>query len=96
MHKGIITVAGGKGGTGKTFVTANLGTALAQIGHKVIIVDADFGGSDLNQFMSIKRPKHSLSNILLNENKELRGNSDRHRDRQPEDDRMRSSRLRNG
>ncbi len=71
MHKGIITVAGGKGGTGKTFVTANLGTALAQIGHKVIIVDADFGGSDLNQFMSIKRPKHSLSNILLNENKEL-------------------------
>ena len=71
MNKGIITVAGGKGGTGKTFVTANLGTALAQIGHKVIIVDADFGCSNLNHFMSIKRPEYSISNILLNEKKEL-------------------------
>ncbi len=71
VKKGIITVAGGKGGTGKTFVTANLGTALAQIGHKVILVDADFGCSNLNHFMSVKRPAHSISDILLNEKKEL-------------------------
>jgi|GEM_PF-7006012 len=35
-----ITVASGKGGTGKTTITANLGIALTQLGYDVTIVDA--------------------------------------------------------
>ena len=36
----IILVASGKGGTGKTSLTAAVGTALAGLGKKVLVVDA--------------------------------------------------------
>lgn len=69
--KGIYTVAGGKGGTGKTFITANLGAALAVSGHKVLVIDADFGCSDLHNFMAIRQPRYSFSNFFLNEVKDF-------------------------
>ncbi len=43
-EKHIWAIAGGKGGIGKSFVTANLGIALCERGKKVIVVDADLGG----------------------------------------------------
>lgn len=39
----VILVASGKGGTGKTSLTANVGTALAERGHRVLTIDADSG-----------------------------------------------------
>ena len=39
----IIIVASGKGGTGKTTVTANIGAALAMRGNLVALVDMDMG-----------------------------------------------------
>jgi septum site-determining protein MinD len=39
----IIVVTSGKGGVGKTTVTANLGMAIARLGRQVALVDADFG-----------------------------------------------------
>lgn len=36
-------VTSGKGGAGKSTVTAGLGGALARLGHKVLVVDADAG-----------------------------------------------------
>jgi len=47
----IIPVAGGKGGVGKSFVTANLAVALAQAGKSVIAVDADLGNSNLHTLL---------------------------------------------
>ena len=41
-------VAGGKGGTGKSTLTANLGVGLSLLGYKVILVDGDLGGADLH------------------------------------------------
>ena len=38
-----IVAASGKGGTGKTSVTAGLGCALAELGHSVLMIDADVG-----------------------------------------------------
>ncbi|MBV8151825.1 MAG: AAA family ATPase, partial [Candidatus Eremiobacteraeota bacterium] len=38
-----IVVTSGKGGVGKTTTTANLGAALAILGKRVILVDADIG-----------------------------------------------------
>jgi len=38
----IIVTTSGKGGVGKTTVTANLGMALARLGRQVVLVDADF------------------------------------------------------
>ena len=39
----VITVTSGKGGVGKTTTTANLCAALAQLGKRVIAMDADIG-----------------------------------------------------
>lgn len=42
-----ISIASGKGGTGKTMVTANLGIALGNLGHDVTIVDGDIAMANL-------------------------------------------------
>ena len=42
-HGKVITITSGKGGVGKTTVTANLSTALAMAGYKVVAIDADIG-----------------------------------------------------
>ena len=42
---GIIAVANQKGGVGKTATTANLGTAISRLGHRVLIVDMDPQGN---------------------------------------------------
>ena len=60
----IWAIGGGKGGSGKTFITSNLGTYLANKGKKVILVDADFGGANLHSFIGVKRPPYTLSNFF--------------------------------
>jgi len=50
----IIVVTSGKGGVGKTTTTANLGTALAKRGHKVALVDADFGLRNLDLLLGLE------------------------------------------
>ncbi|HEY3368169.1 MAG TPA: septum site-determining protein MinD [Symbiobacteriaceae bacterium] len=50
----IIVVTSGKGGVGKTTTVANLGTALAQIGNKVCLVDADIGLRNLDVVMGLE------------------------------------------
>src|SRR6476659_2547 len=44
----IIAVGGGKGGIGKTLVSSNMAIALAQLGHRVMLVDGDLGGANLH------------------------------------------------
>ena len=39
----VLAVTSGKGGVGKTFVSANLAAALAKRGHRVLVLDADLG-----------------------------------------------------
>lgn len=50
----VIVVTSGKGGVGKTTTTANLGTALAQLGCKVVLVDADIGLRNLDVVMGLE------------------------------------------
>ncbi len=63
-NKRVWTFAGGKGGTGKTAITANIGIALATMGYHVIVVDADLGGANLHTILNIKRPKLSLADFI--------------------------------
>ncbi len=56
-RKTVFAVGGGKGGVGKTVLTASLGIALASHDHEVIIVDADFGGANLHTCMGILEPE---------------------------------------
>jgi septum site-determining protein MinD len=50
----IIVITSGKGGVGKTTSTANLGMALAQRNHKVVVVDADFGLRNLDLLLGLE------------------------------------------
>lgn len=43
MKSKVIVITSGKGGVGKTTTTANLGTALAMMDKKVVLVDTDIG-----------------------------------------------------
>ena len=60
-------IAGGKGGTGKSTMVANIGVGLSLLGYKVILVDGDLGGSDLHLFFDQISPPRSLSTFLTKE-----------------------------
>jgi len=44
----VISVSSGKGGVGKTCFVAHLGTKLARMGHRVLLIDGDFGLANLD------------------------------------------------
>ena len=67
----IIAVGGGKGGIGKSLVSSNLGIALAQAGHRVLLVDADLGGANLHTCLGIGQPTATLSDFLLRSKAQL-------------------------
>ncbi len=50
----VITITSGKGGVGKTTITANLGAALASMGNKVVCIDADIGLRNLDVVMGLE------------------------------------------
>ena len=60
----IWAIGGGKGGVGKSIFTLLLGDSLAQLGNKVILVDADLGGSNLHTFAGIRYPKYTLADFI--------------------------------
>jgi septum site-determining protein MinD len=49
-----IVITSGKGGVGKTTTTANLGTALAMMGQKVVLVDTDIGLRNLDVVLGLE------------------------------------------
>jgi flagellar biosynthesis protein FlhG len=60
----IWAVGGGKGGTGKTFITSSIGTYLARKGRQVVLVDMDIGGANLHSFFGLERPTRSLTSFF--------------------------------
>ena len=49
-----IVITSGKGGVGKTTITANLGIALANLGARVVLIDVDFGLNNLDVVMGLE------------------------------------------
>ena len=63
--KNIIAVASGKGGVGKSTVTANLALALAAAGASVAVLDADIYGPSQPRMLGAKAKPDSLDNKML-------------------------------
>lgn len=60
----VYTIASGKGGTGKTTVTANLGPMLAQYGKRTCILDADVGMANLGLILGLENIPVTLHEVL--------------------------------
>jgi flagellar biosynthesis protein FlhG len=65
----VITITSGKGGVGKTNFTVNLGIKFAQMGQRVVIIDADLGLANVDVVMG-KMSKYNLSDVI-NSNREI-------------------------
>jgi len=63
-RKMIWTIGGGKGGSGKSFITVNIGICLSKMGARVVLIDADLGGANLHTFLGISPPALSLSDFI--------------------------------
>ncbi|MEE8402760.1 MAG: cell division ATPase MinD [Candidatus Hydrothermarchaeaceae archaeon] len=59
-----ITIASGKGGTGKTTIAANLGVALAQLGKDTTILDADIEMANLELHLGLEGMNLTLHDVL--------------------------------
>ncbi len=58
-----LTVTSGKGGVGKTSVVVNLGLALARLGRKVLIIDADLGLANVDVVLGLN-PAYTVGDVL--------------------------------
>ena len=63
----IIAIASGKGGVGKTSLTANIGVALAKMGKNVIIVDTDLQMANLGLILGMEGRPITLQDVLSGE-----------------------------
>lgn len=57
-------LGGGKGGSGKTFLTASLGVALARQGYRTLLVDLDLGAANLHTMAAVHEPERCLSDFV--------------------------------
>jgi septum site-determining protein MinD len=60
----VYTIASGKGGTGKTTVSVNLGTMLAQLGKETYLMDADIGMANVGLILGLQDAPVTLHEIL--------------------------------
>jgi flagellar biosynthesis protein FlhG len=60
----IWSVGGGKGGIGKSLLTASLGFQLARMGKRVVLVDADLGAANLHTCLGLAGPERTLADFI--------------------------------
>jgi len=60
-----LLVASGKGGVGKSSITANLAIALARRGRKVAVIDADVWGFSIPRMLGVDRPPVVIDSMLI-------------------------------
>lgn len=63
QHARVIAVTSGKGGVGKTFVSANLAAALTRRGYRVLVLDTDLGLANLDVVLNLY-PKLTLHDVF--------------------------------
>jgi ATP-binding protein involved in chromosome partitioning len=61
----VLLIASGKGGVGKSSLTANLSIALAQRGHKVAVIDADVWGFSIPRMLGVEHAPVVIDQMLV-------------------------------
>jgi flagellar biosynthesis protein FlhG len=69
----ILSVGGGKGGTGKSLITASIGICLANKGNDVLLIDADLGTANLHTLLGLEPPPLSLSDFVTRKKSTMTG-----------------------
>lgn len=59
-----IAIGGGKGGVGKSLISTNLAVAMAKLGARVAMLDADLGAPNLHTMFGITRPQRTVEDFL--------------------------------
>jgi flagellar biosynthesis protein FlhG len=67
----VISIGGGKGGVGKTFVAANLAVSLARLRLRVVAVDCDLEGANLHTSLGVPTPQRSLADFVAQREDDL-------------------------
>jgi len=60
----ILAIGGGKGGVGKSYISASLAIALAQLGKQTVIVDMDLGGANLHTLFGLKTTSRGIGDFI--------------------------------
>jgi ATP-binding protein involved in chromosome partitioning len=61
----VLAVASGKGGVGKSSLTANLAASLARLGHQVGILDADIYGHSIPHMLGIRQKPVLVDKLMI-------------------------------
>jgi flagellar biosynthesis protein FlhG len=70
-YKQIWAIGGGKGGVGKTLITANFAITLAKAGASVVLVDLDLGGANLHTCLGLEASERTLTDLFSPDVKNL-------------------------
>lgn len=62
----VVAVTGGKGGVGKTNISVNLGVALAELGRRVMLLDADLGLANIDVILGL-HARYNLFHVMSGE-----------------------------
>jgi len=73
VNNHILAIGGGKGGTGKSLITASIGICLADRGNDVLLIDADLGTANLHTFLGLGPPKLGLSDFVSRQESTISG-----------------------
>lgn len=60
----ILSIGGGKGGIGKSFISANIAICLAKQGYTVTLVDLDLGAANLHTCLGVTSPKVGIFDFV--------------------------------
>jgi flagellar biosynthesis protein FlhG len=60
----VISIAGGKGGVGKSIIASNLAVAIAQLGRHVVLVDLDLGAANQHLLLGVARPRAGIPALI--------------------------------